>query len=71
MIGLFRLETQMLSGTGKFDRTGIGSDRECRESSSIAFNFLKANSNRISQSINNSKRLFNSLSRFTRHWYDS
>lgn len=51
MIGLFRLESQMLPGNGKFDRTGIGSDRECKESSAIAFNFLKANSNRISQSI--------------------
>ena len=51
MIGLFRLESQMLPGNGKFERNGIGSDRECRESSAIAFNFLKANSNRISQSI--------------------
>lgn len=51
MIGLFRLESQMLSGYGKFDRTGIGSDRECKESTAVAFNFLKANSNRISQSI--------------------
>ena len=51
MIGLFRLESQMLPGNGKFDRTGIGSDRECKESSALAFNFLKANSNRISQSI--------------------
>lgn len=51
MIGLFRLETQMLPGNGKFDRTGIGSDRECRESTATAFNYLKANANRISQSI--------------------
>ena len=51
MIGLFRLETQMLPGSGKFDRTGIGSDRECRESTATAFNYLKANANRISQSI--------------------
>ena len=50
MIGLFKLESQMLPGNGKFDRTGIGSDRECRESSAIAFNYLKANGNRISQS---------------------
>ena len=41
----------MLPGSGKFERNGIGSDRECRESSAIAFNFLKANSNHISQSI--------------------
>lgn len=51
MIGVFRLESQMLPGNGKFDRTGLGSDRECREASNTAFNFLKANGNRISGSI--------------------
>ncbi len=51
MIGLYRLETQMLPGNGKFERTGIGTDRDCREATAIAFNYLKANSNRISQSI--------------------
>ena len=28
MIGVFRLESQMLPGNGKFERTGIGSERE-------------------------------------------
>ena len=51
MIGVFRLESQMLPGNGKFERTGIGTDREARESSNTAFNFLKANGNRISGSI--------------------
>jgi ATP-dependent Lon protease len=51
MIGVFLLESQMLPGNGKFDRTGLGSDRECREASNTAFNFLKANGNRISGSI--------------------
>ena len=51
MIGLYRLETQMLPGSGKFERTGIGTDRECKEATAIAFNYLKANSNCISQSI--------------------
>ena len=51
MIGVFRLESQMLPGNGKFDRTGLGSDRECREASNTAFSFLKANGNRISGSI--------------------
>lgn len=51
MIGVFRLESQMLPGNGKFDRTGIATDRDARESSSTAFNFLKANGNRISGSI--------------------
>ena len=51
MIGVFRLESQMLPGNGKFERTGIGTDRDARESSNTAFNFLKANGNRISGSI--------------------
>lgn len=51
MIGVFRLESQMLPGNGKFERTGLGSDRDARESSNAAFNFLKANANRISGSI--------------------
>ena len=51
MIGVFRLESQMLPGNGKFERTGLGSDRDCKESTNTAFNFLKANGNRISGSI--------------------
>ncbi|MBM6924224.1 protease Lon-related BREX system protein BrxL [Hydrogenoanaerobacterium saccharovorans] len=51
MIGVFRLESQMLPGTGKFERTGIGTDRDAKESTNTAFNFLKANANRISGSI--------------------
>lgn len=51
MLGVFRLESQMLPGSGKFERTGLGSDRECKEASNTAFNYLKANSNHISGSI--------------------
>lgn len=51
MIGLFRLESQMLPGNGKFEKTGLGADRDAKEATNTAFNFLKANSNRISGSI--------------------
>ena len=51
MLGVFRLESQMLPGNGKFEKTGIGSDRDAKESTNTAFNFLKANGNRISGSI--------------------
>lgn len=51
MIGVFRLESQMLPGSGKFDRTGIGSDRDAREATNTAFNFLKANGSRISGAV--------------------
>lgn len=51
MIGAFRLESQMLPGSGKFQRTGLGSDREAKEATDTAFNFLKANCRRISGNI--------------------
>jgi ATP-dependent Lon protease len=51
MIGVFRLESQMLPGNGKFERTGIGSEREAREAINTAFNFLKANAGHISGMI--------------------
>lgn len=51
MIGLFRLESQMLPGNGKFERTGLGSEREAREAANTAFNFLKANAGHISGAI--------------------
>ena len=51
MIGVFRLESQMLPGSGKFERTGIGSDSKSKEAANTAFNYLKANASRISGSI--------------------
>lgn len=51
MIGAFRLESQMLPENGKFQRTGLGSDREAKEATDTAFNFLKANCRRISGNI--------------------
>lgn len=56
MIGVFRLESQMLPGNGKFERTGIGSDRECKEATDTAYNYLKANGNRISGSISTTSK---------------
>lgn len=56
MIGVFRLESQMLPGSGKFERTGLGSDRDGRESTNTAFNFLKANGNRISGGISTASK---------------
>ena len=56
MIGVFRLESQMLPGNGKLDRTGLGSDRDAKESSNTAFNFLKVNGKRISGSISTTQK---------------
>lgn len=56
MLGVFRLESQMLPGNGKFTKTGIGTGRESKESSDTAFNFLKANSKHISGSISTTQK---------------
>ncbi|MCI6090331.1 MAG: protease Lon-related BREX system protein BrxL [Solobacterium sp.] len=56
MIGLFRLESQILPGNGKLTCNGIGTDREARESTQNAFNYLKANSNHISQFISTTNK---------------
>ena len=51
MVGVYRLETQVLPGNGKFERTGIGTDRDAKEATNTAFNYLKANGNSISGAI--------------------
>ena len=56
MIGVFRLESQMLSGSGKIERTGLGGDSSCKEAVNTAYNFLKANGRRISGSISTSTK---------------
>lgn len=58
MIGVFRLESQMLPGSGKFDCTGLGSDRDAKEATNTAFNFLKANGNRISGAISTTNKVY-------------
>ena len=69
MIGVFRLESQMMAGSGKFERSGLGSDSKCKEAANTAFNFLKANANRISSSISTTTKDY-ILSGLTGHWYD-
>ncbi len=51
MIGVFKLETQMTSGNGKFERTGIGSNSKAKEAMDNAYKYLKANSKNISGNI--------------------
>lgn len=51
MIGVFKLETEMVAGSGKFERTGFGSDRDAKEAIETAYRYLKANSRNISGTI--------------------
>lgn len=56
MIGAFRLESQMLPGNGKFDKTGLGTERGAKEATDTAFNFLRANARRISRNISTTEK---------------
>ena len=56
MIGAFRLESQMLPGNGKFDKTGLGAERGAKEATDTAFNFLRANARRISGNISTTEK---------------
>jgi ATP-dependent Lon protease len=51
MIGVYKLENQVVSGTGKFDKSGIAGHREAKESLDTAFRYFTANSKSISSSI--------------------
>jgi len=51
MIGVYKIEAQVVSGSGKFEKTGLGSDREAKEAIETAFRFFKPNSKNISASI--------------------
>ncbi|WP_229768556.1 protease Lon-related BREX system protein BrxL [Tissierella pigra] len=51
MIGTFKIETEVVPGSGKFERTGLGSNRETKESINIAYNYFRANKKNISGTI--------------------
>lgn len=51
VIGAYKLETEMTPGSGKFERSGLGSDRQVKEAIDTAYQYLKLNSKRISSSI--------------------
>lgn len=51
MIGPYKIETEVINGNGKFEKTGLGSDREIKETIDTAFKYFRANSKSISGSI--------------------
>lgn len=51
MIGVYKLENQVVSGTGKFEKSGLGSHRGARESLDTAFRYFTSNSKSISGTI--------------------
>ena len=51
MIGTFKIEVESPSGHGKFNVTGIGTNRETKEALNTAYNYFKGNRKNISASI--------------------
>jgi ATP-dependent Lon protease len=51
MIGTYKIETEVVNGSGKYICTGIGNMREAREALETAYRYLKANSKSISGAI--------------------
>lgn len=58
MLGLFKLETQITQGNGKFDITGISNSKVTKDSVKTAQNYFKANAKQISGSISVDSRNF-------------
>jgi ATP-dependent Lon protease len=51
MLGLYKIETEMVSGKGQFETSGNGIGREGKENLRTAQNYFKANKKQISNSI--------------------
>ena len=56
IIGVYKIEVEVVSGKGKFTKSGLTSNRLAKENIDMAFNYFKANSKSISNSISTSKK---------------
>jgi ATP-dependent Lon protease len=50
-IGVYKIELQVVNGTGKFNKTGLNSNSKAKEAANTAVNYFKANAKSISQMI--------------------
>lgn len=50
-LGLYRLETQVSSGNGSLQTSGLGSNTKAKEAIRVAFDYFKANVTRVSASV--------------------
>ena len=50
-IGVYKIELQVVSGSGKYEKSGLGSNQKAKEATKTAFNYFKANAKSVSQSI--------------------
>lgn len=55
-IGVYKFELQVIPGSGKYEKSGLGSNMKAKESVQTAFNYFKANAKSVSQSISTKER---------------
>lgn len=55
-IGVYKMELQAVSGSGKYDKSGLGSNTKAKEAIQTAVNYFKANAKSISQSISTKEK---------------
>jgi ATP-dependent Lon protease len=55
-IGIYKSELQVVSGSGKYEASGLSSNSKAKESIKTAFNYFKANAKSISQSISTKEK---------------
>jgi len=51
MLGVYKIENEIVTGSGKYEKSGIGSHRGARESLITAFRYFTSNSKNVSQAI--------------------
>jgi ATP-dependent Lon protease len=55
-IGIYKSELQVVSGSGKYEASGLSSNSKAKESIKTAINYFKANAKSISQSISTKEK---------------
>lgn len=55
-IGVYKLELQVVAGSGKYEKSGLGSSSKAKEAIQTAFNYFKANAKSVSQSISTKEK---------------
>lgn len=56
MIGAFKIETEVINGNGKFEKTGVSSDKYAKEAIDTSFKYFRAHSKNISGTISVTNR---------------
>jgi len=55
-IGVYKIELQVVSGSGKYEKSGLGSNPKAKEAIQTAFNYFKANAKSVSQGISTKEK---------------